>query len=180
MARRTVVATLKKREKSLPLAYVDKQGNVRHFRRGQKKGKHKILAKKVLSKALLKERKDLKSIFFVKGTKVFKAKSGLGKKRRKRKVKARARKARKPKRRKRKWSTKAKGRAKKVRKLRKKLGFKRGAVKKMHTKATRRAMATLKYYGKKRGKKTAKATKKIAAAKKVLKARGFRTSPVKR
>jgi len=86
MAKKTVVATLKKRDKKKPLAYVDRQGNVRHFRRGQKKRNHAILARKVVGKDLLKQRKQLKVIFYIKGKKVMKVKSGLGGRRR-RKVK---------------------------------------------------------------------------------------------
>lgn len=74
MAKKTVVASLPKRDKKRPLAYVDKQGNVRHFRRGQKKGKHAVLAKKVVSKELLKRRRGKwsknKIMLFVKGKKV--------------------------------------------------------------------------------------------------------------
>lgn len=77
MAKRTVVATLKRRDSKKPLAYVDRVGNVRHFRRGQRKAQHAILEKAVVSKDLLKQRKALKVIFFVKGNRVMKTKSGL-------------------------------------------------------------------------------------------------------
>jgi hypothetical protein len=86
MAKKTVVATLKKRDKKKPLSYVDRQGNVRHFRRGQKKRQHGVLQKAVVGKDLLKARKALKIILFVKGKKVMKVKSGLGGRRRKRKA----------------------------------------------------------------------------------------------
>ena len=89
MARRTQVATLKRRDKKKPLAYVDKQGNVRHFRRGQKRRQHAILQKAVVGKNLLKQRKALKVIFYVKGKKVMKTKSGLGGRRRRKRGKTR-------------------------------------------------------------------------------------------
>jgi hypothetical protein len=95
MAKKTKVATLKKRDKKKPLSYVDKQGNVRHFRRGQKKRSHAILQKAVVGKDLLKARKALKIILYVKGKSVMKVKSGLGSRRRKkRKAKATRRRAR--------------------------------------------------------------------------------------
>jgi len=77
MAKKTVVAHLDKRDKKKPLAYVDGRGNVRHFRRGQKKKQHSILAKHCVGKELLKARRDLKIILFVKGKRVMKVKSGL-------------------------------------------------------------------------------------------------------
>jgi hypothetical protein len=86
MAKKTKVATLKKRDKKKPLSYVDRQGNVRHFRRGQKKRSHAILQKGVVSKDLLKARKALKIILYVKGRNVMKVKSGLGGRRKKRKA----------------------------------------------------------------------------------------------
>ena len=92
MAKKTLVATLKKRDKKKPLSYVDKSGNVRHFRRGQKKRQHAILQKAVVGKDLLKQRKALKIVLYVKGRKVMKVKSGLGGRRRKgRKARRRAR-----------------------------------------------------------------------------------------
>jgi len=89
MAKKTVVATLKKRDKKKPLSYVDRQGNVRHFRRGQKKRQHAILQKAVVGKDLLKARKALKIVLFVKGKKVMKVKSGLGGRRKGRKARRR-------------------------------------------------------------------------------------------
>lgn len=86
MAKKSVVATLAKRDKTRPLAYIDKQGNVRHFHRGQKKGSHKILAKSVVSKDLLKQRKARKVIFYVKGKKVMQVKSALSGRRKARKA----------------------------------------------------------------------------------------------
>jgi len=80
-----VVATLKKRDKRRPMAYVDKTGNVKHFSpRRKKKRFHTILAKKVVGKEALKRRKQAKTILYVKGKKVYETKSGLGKRRKKR------------------------------------------------------------------------------------------------
>jgi len=82
---RKVVATLKKRDKRRPMAYVDKAGNVKHFSPKRKKKKfHTILAKKVVGKDVLKRRKQAKTILFVKGKKVYETKSGLGKRRKRR------------------------------------------------------------------------------------------------
>jgi hypothetical protein len=70
MARKTKVASLKKRLKSKPFAYVDKKGNVRHFSRGKKSS---ILQKKVVTAAILKKRraKGKKGILlYVKGKNV--------------------------------------------------------------------------------------------------------------
>lgn len=70
MARKKKVATLKKRLKSKPFAYVDKKGNVRHFSRGKKSS---VLQKKVVGKDLLKKRraKGKKGILlYVKGKNV--------------------------------------------------------------------------------------------------------------
>lgn len=77
MAKKTVVATLGKRDKKRPLAYIDRQGNARHFRRGQKKRQHAVLEKKCVSKELLKARKARKIILYIKGKKVMKVKSAL-------------------------------------------------------------------------------------------------------
>lgn len=77
MAKKTVVATLGKRDKKRPLAYIDRAGNARHFRRGQKKRQHAILAKKVVSQELLKARRALKVVLYIKGRKVMKTKSAL-------------------------------------------------------------------------------------------------------
>lgn len=87
MAKKTVVATLKKRDKKRPMAFVDKRGNVRHF---SPRRKSTILAKGVVSKELLKRRRGKwsknKIILFVKGRKVMsapRAKPGRGRRRRK-------------------------------------------------------------------------------------------------
>lgn len=72
-----VVATLTKRDKKRPLAYVDRKGNVRHFRRGQKKGQHTVLAKNVVGKDVLSKRKKLQIILYIKGKRVMQAKSAL-------------------------------------------------------------------------------------------------------
>jgi hypothetical protein len=99
MARRKKVASItKKRLKTKPLAYVDKKGNVRHFRRGQKKKSHSILQKKVVSAALLKKRKAKGKkgiLLFVKGKSVFSVARKLrrGKRKKRRKTKGRKRKA---------------------------------------------------------------------------------------
>jgi len=79
MAKRTVVATLAKRVAGKPMAYVDKKGNVVHFApKGRKKRVAKsILEKNVVGKDLLKQRKALKIVLFIKGKKVYKAKNGL-------------------------------------------------------------------------------------------------------
>lgn len=91
MAKKTVVATLSKRDKKRPLAYVDKQGNVRHFRRGQRKGQHAVLAKKVVGSEMLKRRRGKwsksKVMLFVKGKKVMsvrRARPGRGRRARRR------------------------------------------------------------------------------------------------
>jgi len=89
MAKKTVVATLKKRDKKRPLAYVDKKGSVRHFRRGQRKRQHAVLAKGIVSKDLLKQRRAMKILLYVRGKKVMKVKSALSGKRRGRKARGR-------------------------------------------------------------------------------------------
>jgi len=109
-----VVATLKKRDKKKPFAYVDKSGHVRHATRAQfikkrNKSKHTILQRNVVSKALLKKRKAKKPLLiFVRGKKVL---TTPAKKRRKSK---KARKRRTLKRRKRR-KTKARRRRSKAR-----------------------------------------------------------------
>ena len=98
MARRTKVASLKKRRKSRPLAVVDKKGNVKDFGPGKKS---KILQKNVVSKALLKKRKKKGKkggiLLFVKGKSVYSVprKSGGKRKRKRKSRKARIRKLRK-------------------------------------------------------------------------------------
>lgn len=65
------VASLKKRDKKKPMAFVDKQGNVKHFSRGKKAT---ILEKKVVSKELLKKRKAKGKkgiLLYVKGKAVY-------------------------------------------------------------------------------------------------------------
>lgn len=90
-----VVATLTKRDKKRPLAYVDRQGNVRHFRRGQKKAKHAVLAKKVVGKDLLSKRKKMQIILYVKGKRVMQTKSALrGLARRRKSKRSRSRRSR--------------------------------------------------------------------------------------
>lgn len=75
MAKKTVVATLTKRDKKKPMSYVDRQGNVRHFGRRQKPT---ILQKKVVGKDLLARRRGKwsknKIMLFVKGRKVMSVK----------------------------------------------------------------------------------------------------------
>jgi hypothetical protein len=85
MARKTKVATLKKRLKSKPFAYVDKKGNVRHFARGKRSSQ---LQKKVVGAAILKKRraKGKKGILlYVKGKNVMSVPRKAGGKRKKRK-----------------------------------------------------------------------------------------------
>jgi hypothetical protein len=71
MAKKTVVATLKKRDKKRPMAYVDKRGNVCHF---APRRKSTILQKGVVSKDLLKRRRGKwspsKIFLYLKGKKV--------------------------------------------------------------------------------------------------------------
>lgn len=83
MAKKTV-GSLPKRDPKKPLGYVGKNGDAMHFRRGQKKSQHSVLAKKVVGKDLLKARKAGKIILFLEGRKVKSAPSALrnrGKKR---------------------------------------------------------------------------------------------------
>lgn len=84
MAKKTVVAHLEKRDKKRPMAYVDRKGNVVHFapRGGRRKVRKSILERGVVSKELLKARRDLKILLYVKGKKVFKVKNGLKRRRR--------------------------------------------------------------------------------------------------
>lgn len=73
MAKKTV-ATLARRDKKKPMAYVDRQGNVRHF---APRKKSTILQKKVVGKDLLARRRGKwsknKVMLFVKGKKVMTA-----------------------------------------------------------------------------------------------------------
>lgn len=73
MAKKTV-ATLTRRDKKKPMAYVDRQGNVRHF---APRKKSTILQKKVVGKDLLARRRGKwsknKIILFLKGKKVMSA-----------------------------------------------------------------------------------------------------------
>ena len=90
MARKKV-ASLKKRLKSKPMAYVDKKGNVRHFSSGRKSS---LLQRNVVSKALLKLRKAKGKkgiLLFVKGKSVFQTARKLRRKRRKSRTKRKVR-----------------------------------------------------------------------------------------
>jgi len=104
MAKKTKVATLKKkRTRKKPLCWVDKKGHVRHRKGGRKKGKGSVLEKNVVGKDLLKDRKAGKIILFLRGKvgkklSVWKVKSGL-KSKKKRKLKRRKAKAKKGKKR---------------------------------------------------------------------------------
>ena len=87
MAKKTV-ATLTKRDKKRPMAYVDRHGNVRHF---APRHKSTILARGVVGKDLLKRRRGKwsrdKIILFVKGRKVMSApRAKPGRRRKGRKV----------------------------------------------------------------------------------------------
>ena len=118
MARKKV-ASLKKRLKSKPMAYVDKKGNVRHFSSGRKSS---LLQRNVVSKALLKLRKAKGKkgiLLFVKGKSVFQTARKLRRKRRKSRTKRKVRRKSRAKRKTRKTRKSArKGKRKAKRKVR--------------------------------------------------------------
>jgi len=104
MAKKTKVATLKKkRPMKKSQCWVDAKGNVR-CAKPRKKGKGTILAKNVVGKDLLKARKQLKILLYLKGKRgktlsVWKVKNGIKTKKKKgkkgKKVKRRKAKAKK-------------------------------------------------------------------------------------